>query len=505
MAAMPPDEQLQLLAASLARARGDDFFPVLAAHLGVTLGARESSICEALPGRRVRTLGAWRGGATVANYDYDLAGTPCARVYGGERVLTDIDPSIFPGAPRGSVAYFGTPLAAKDGAVLGHLCAWSDQPFTMSPEQRAICELVADRAAAEMRLVHVKRERSMLRAQRRQLRAELAAIHDLQSLVGVSAAHHQLVEEIRRVAAASAPVLLSGEPGTGKELIARAIHAAGPRASKPFTRIDCTQLLIDAEIAALPQVFAFSTGGTIYFDEVGGLTPAMQERLQLALQGLEAGRSGAGPRDAGVADVRVIAASGRDLRSEAREGAFRTDLLHELGAFLIDVPPLRARVEDIPPLVQHFVHKLSRRHGRRIDGVDPDSLAALMRYSWPGNMRELASLVERSMAVQRGPLLKVLPDFNAGTPAERAALIAAASVDTSAITGTYAIPSDFDDTLNTGLHAVQREHILRVLNATHWVIEGNSGAALRLGLKPATLRHRMKKLGISRAQSPQHS
>jgi DNA-binding NtrC family response regulator len=505
MAAMPPDEQLQLLAASLVRARGEDFFPVLAAHLGATLGARESLICEALPGRRARALGAWRDGGAVSGYEYDLAGTPCARVYAGERVQTQIDPSLFPGAPQNSVAYFGTPLAAKDGAVLGHICAWFDVPFTMAPLQRTICELVADRAAAELRLVHVKRERALLRAQRGQLRAELAAIYDMQGITGAGIAHQRLIEEMRRAAVASAPVLIGGEPGTGKELVARAIHATGPRASKPFTRIDCTQLHVDSEIAALPQVFGFTHGGTIYFDEVGGLTLAMQERLHESLRQLDAARQGITRRDAGTADVRVIASSARDLRGAARDGAFRADLLRDLGVFTIDVPPLRARVEDIPPLVQHLVHKLARRLGRRVDGVDPDSLAALMRYSWPGNVRELASLVERSMVVQRGPWLKIMPDIFAGSPAERAALIAAAGVDMAATTGTHAIPIDFDDTLNTGLHAVQREHILRVLNATHWVIEGNSGAALKLGLKPATLRHRMKKLGISRAQNPQHS
>lgn len=502
---MPPDEQLQTLAASLSRARGEDFFPVLAAHLGATLGSREALICEALPGRRARALGAWREGANIAAYEYDLAGTPCARVYGGERLLTAIDPSLFPGAPQFAASYFGMPLAAKDGAVLGHLCAWFSHDFTMEPLQRVVCELVADRAAAELRLVHVKRERALLRAQRSQLRSELAALYDLQYITGTSDSHQRLVEEIRRSAAASAPVLISGEPGTGKELVARAIHASGPRAAKAFTRIDCTQLLVDSEIAALPQLLAFTNGGTIYFDEVAGLTLAMQERLHEALRPLDPGRHAPGRRDGGTPDVRIISSTARDLRGAARDGAFRGELLHDLSAFAIEVPPLRAHVEDIPSLVQQIVHKLSRRLGRRVDGVDPDSLAALMRYSWPGNVRELSSLVERSMVVQRGPWLKIMPDFFAGTPAERAALIAAAAVDTAAITGTHAIPIDFDDTLNTGLHAVQREHILRVLNSTHWVIEGNSGAALKLGLKPATLRHRMKKLGISRAQNPQNS
>jgi DNA-binding NtrC family response regulator len=162
-------------------------------------------------------------------------------------------------------------------------------------------------------------------------------------------------------------------------------------------------------------------------------------------------------------------------------------------------------VEDIVPMVHHLVHRLAPRLGRRIESVDPHSLAELARHSWPDNMRELATLVERSMVTQNGSVLKISAElFAIASPAERAALIAAAAVDTGTTTRTTLVGAgDFDDTLNTGLHAVQREHILRVLNATRWVIEGNSGAALRLGLKPATLRHRMKKLGITRAQNPQ--
>src|SRR5262245_37118359 len=132
MPAMPPDESLQMLAACLARARGEEFFPVLAEHLGVALGAREALICEAAPARRARTLAVWRPGGRLDNYDYDLAGTPCARVYAGERLLIDVDPTAFPGAPQRWGTYFGMPLAAKDGAVLGHLCAWFGAPLVLN-------------------------------------------------------------------------------------------------------------------------------------------------------------------------------------------------------------------------------------------------------------------------------------------------------------------------------------------------------------------------------------
>jgi len=496
---VPPGEQLELLAASLARARGEDFFPVLAEHLGAVLGARETSVCEAAVGRRARTLAVWRAGTFVANHEYDLAGTPCARVYAGERLLIAVEVADFPGMPERHGQYFGQPLTAKDGAVLGHICAWFDQAAELAPIQRAVCDVLCDRIAAELRLLHVKRERAVLRAQKRQLRAEIDAVHDVHALVGQSPAYNRIVEDIRRVAPTSATVLISGEPGTGKELVARAIHAASARAARPFTRIDCTSLTIDADLGTLAQIAGFTSGGTLFLDEVGALSHDLQARLEHALYSLGSER-----RDPGSPDVRLVASSNRDLATAVREGSFRDDLFRRLSTFCIDIPPLRARVEDIPPLVQLCVQKHSRRLGRRVERVDPDTMAGLMRYSWPGNVRELMGLVERALVAQHAPVLKISVDLIVGSPAERAALIAAAAVDASStMRPALANTMDLDDTLNTGLHAVQREHILRVLNATRWVIEGNSGAALRLGMKPATLRHRMKKLGISRAQGPQ--
>jgi formate hydrogenlyase transcriptional activator len=454
-------------------------------------------VCEAAPARRARTLAVWRPAGAITNYEYDLAGTPCARVYDGHQVLVAVDAQSYPGAPQGSHCYFGLPLAAKDGAVLGHLCAWFDQTAELSAIQRAVCSVLADRAAAELRLVHVKRERAVLRAQKRQLRAEIDSLHDVQAMVGQSAAHRRVLEEIRRLAMSGASVLVSGEPGTGKELVARAIHAASVRAPRPFTRLDCTGLAIDAELGALAQIGGFTSGGTLFLDEVGALSSDMQARLEAGLAAFGGER-----REPRSPDIRLMAASNRDLARAVREGEFREDLYRRFATFLVEIPPLRTRVEDIPPLVQLCVQKHSRRLGRRIERVDPDTLAGLMRYSWPGNVRELMNLVERALIAQHAPVLKISVDLIVGSPAERAALIAAAAVDTTGTRNTFSGTIDLDDTLNTGLHAVQREHILRVLNATRWVIEGNSGAALRLGMKPATLRHRMKKLGISRAQNP---
>jgi len=481
-------EALEQLAASLARARGDNFFPELATHLASALGASEALICEAMPGKRARTLGVWRSGSVVANYEYELERTPCAAVQSGQVLMADLAAGAYPATLHKAGGYFGMPLSANDGAVLGHLCAYADELITLSPLARAVCDIIASRAAAELRLVHVKRERALTRGQRQLLRAEVAEGHDVAAMVGVSAAHLRVTEEIRHAAqATTASVLIRGEPGTGKELVARAIHATSNRAAKPFVKIDCSAVYVEAHLNALPQTLALASGGTMFLEEVGALAPEMQHRLLGALSA-----------DGGV---RIVASTDRDLRRKIRDGEFREDLFQRLATFAIDLAPLRTRIEDIPLLVQGFVQKHARRLGRHVESVDPASLAELANYAWPGNIRELANLVERSLVIQDTPTLKITLDLLAPTARlERAALAAAAAGDsTTTSRSALAGPVDFDDTLSTGLHVIQRDHILRVLDSTHWVIEGSHGAAIKLGLKPATLRHRMKKLGISRA------
>jgi formate hydrogenlyase transcriptional activator len=352
--------------------------------------------------------------------------------------------------------------------------------------------------ALTQQLLRAERELERLRAHNRYLREEIQSIHDFDEIIGASAGLTRVLENVSRVAPTDATVLVSGETGTGKELIARAIHAASRRSAAALIKIDCAALR-DQDVP-LDASFALAHGGTIFLDEIGELNLDSQAELLRALHHQELDRASQGP-DVRI-DVRIVATTNRDLRRLTHDALFREDLYYRLNVFPIELPPLRARVEDIPLLVQFFAQKYAARVGRRVDGVDPDTVVALTRYPWPGNVRELENLVERALLLTTSPMLKIPPEMLAlFAPDERGEMAAAATGMHRVLAFQSVPPIDLENTENTGLHHVQREHILKVLNATHWVIEGNSGAALKLGMKPATLRHRMKKLGISRAQA----
>jgi formate hydrogenlyase transcriptional activator len=359
--------------------------------------------------------------------------------------------------------------------------------------------------------VLLEREAQRLAAENRCLREEILGYHDVDTIIGASASFAGAVASARRVAPTDATVLVSGEPGTGKELIARLIHSASQRATHTCLKQDCS-VLPEAELERAlfggpgRRIGAFEVahGSTLILEEVGALSLAAQARLLRVLQDHEV--EAAGGSYTIKVDVRIVATTRRDLRVAVQDGSFREDLYYRLNAFPIELPPLRDRIEDVSPLVHHFARKHAARYGRHVDAIDPGALLNLTRYSWPGNVRELEAVVERSLVLGQGPLLTITPDiFGSIVSAAPASTGDTSSMRLSA-TGTWrGLPplESTDDLESTGLHNIQRMHILRVLDATRWVIEGNSGAAVKLGMKPATLRHRMKKLGISRADHRQ--
>ena len=342
--------------------------------------------------------------------------------------------------------------------------------------------------------VLMEQEQARLTAQNTYLREEIKSVHNFDEIVGAGRGLVNVLDSVGRVAKTDATVLILGESGTGKELIARAVHSASNRADKPFIKINCAALpsgLVESELfghergafsGALQRRlgrFELAHGGTIFLDEIGEVPLDVQVKLLRVLQEREFERVGGNQTI--VADVRVIAATNRDLHKAIADGSFRTDLYYRLNVFPVQMPALRERLEDIPLLVQFFIQKHASRVGRRIDAVDPDTLQRLARYHWPGNIRELENLVERALILAPSSVLSIELE---ALPLRREA---AASEDLPADT----LPTD-------SLNAVQREHILDMLKKTRWVLEGDRGAASLLGMKPATLRHRMKKLGISR-------
>jgi formate hydrogenlyase transcriptional activator len=308
-----------------------------------------------------------------------------------------------------------------------------------------------------------------------------------EQLIGNSLALESVLEKVERVASTESTVLIQGETGTGKELIARAIHNISSRCGRSFVKLNCAAIpldLLESELfghergaftGAIAQKvgrFELADKGTLFLDEVGDIPKALQPKLLRVLQEQEFERLGSNRTH--HVDVRVVAATHRDLTEMASRGEFRSDLYYRLNVFPVMLPPLRARREDIPALVTHFVEIFCRRMGKQIEYVPQETMLALSSYQWPGNVRELQNLIERAVILSDdGVLPNPLP-----TAGPQNVIISPAAATT--------------------LRDSERNLILHTLEAVGWVIGGRKGAASRLGLKRTTLIHKMKKLGISR-------
>jgi transcriptional regulator with GAF, ATPase, and Fis domain len=286
----------------------------------------------------------------------------------------------------------------------------------------------------------------------------------------------------------NATVLLLGETGTGKGVVARAIHSRSARKNRPLITVNCATLpvnLVESELFGRERGaftgsdarkigrFELADGGTIFLDEIGELPPELQSKLLRVIQDGEFERLGS-PRTIKV-DVRIIAASNRNLEEAIKNGTFREDLYYRLNVFPITMPPLRQRTEDIPLLVNHFVAKFNQKIGKRIETIPKKNLDTLQEYHWPGNVRELESVIERAVIISQGTALQVMDRFDSFRKTEGPE------------------GQDFKTLVD-----LEREHILKVLQKTGWRIEGKSGAAGILGLNASTLRARMRKEGITR-------
>ena len=312
-----------------------------------------------------------------------------------------------------------------------------------------------------------------------------------EQIIGQSTALEAVFEQVECVAPTDSTVLIQGETGTGKELIARAIHNVSSRCGRSFVKLNCAAIpfdLLESELfghekgaftGAIAQRigrFEMADRGTLFLDEVGDIPPALQPKLLRVLQEQEFERLGS-TRTRQV-DVRLVAATNRDLTEMMKQNEFRSDLYYRLNVFPIRLPPLRERREDIPSLVQYFMQKYARRMGKRIETVPAETMQKLVDWPWPGNVRELQNMIERGVILSRGFVLEIpLTELEQSAPA--------------ALGDNYG---------GATLEAVEREHILRALRDTSWVIGGPSGAAARLGLNRSTLNARMRKLEIRRPQ-----
>lgn len=624
-------EFLRVIIEGTASSTGDDYFRTLVEYLAKAIGTNHAFISEFTPPQRIRTLAFWSGGKIVPNIEYDLPGTPCQEVFdGGFCFYPSGLQEKYPETEPGIESYFGVPLLARDGRILGHLCALDESPLPYEQRRLDLFHIFAGRAASELdrlrmdaelrdqevrlrdlfeeapiayvhetldsRFIRANRaalnilgvrpeevphmigkdlvpntpdaqrrvreafesigkgtdtggvvlelrrhdngkpiwiqwwsnpapegnytrtmfvditervlleqEQAKLKAQNVYLQEELKSVHNFEEIIGASGGLLKVLDRVQRVAATDSSVMITGETGTGKELIARAIHSASNRADKPFIKINCAALpasLVESELfghekgafsGAIQRRlgrFELAHCGTIFLDEIGEVPLDVQVKLLRVLQEREFERIGGSQTI--KTDVRVIAATNRDLAKSIGEGIFRSDLYYRINVFPVELPPLRERKDDIPLLTHFFVQKYAPRIGRHVDTIDADSLQRLMQYAWPGNIRELENIIERALILSSGRSLQIDTDV-LPKPSAHSTVTTTQTPDTGVPQGIH-VKTNGDD-----LDSVQREHIVAMLRETNWVIEGSRGAASLLGLKPGTLRHRMKKLGIARS------
>jgi transcriptional regulator with GAF, ATPase, and Fis domain len=528
------EEMLRAVTEGTASVTGDDFFYSLVRHLASALQVRYAFVakCTDVRKTRVRTLAFWQGDHIGDNIEYDVAETPCLKVLDGTLChYPDNVRALFPHdrdlRELRAESYIGLPILTAAGQVIGHLAVMDDKPMPEDTRGLAVLRIFAARAGAELErlqaeeklhraLAEVETLKNRLQEENVYLQEEIRKEHNFEEMVGRSPALLEMLQEVELVAPTDSTVLLYGETGTGKELVARALHDRSARKDRPLVKVNCGAIsagLVESELfghmkgaftGALERRigrFELANGGTIFLDEIGELPLDTQVKLLRVLQEQEFEPVGSS-RSLRV-DVRVIAATNRDLEEAVRAGRLRADLFYRLNVFPIRVPPLRERRSDIPLLVMFFLSRFAQKLGKKIEAVPQDIMDLLTAYDWPGNIRELQNLIERVVVLSQGPVLRLdralLPAValdavtttpevvsgGAGTPGQdRVGRIPSASL----------VPGEA-----LTLEEVERRHILRVLKQTRGVIEGPKGAAKILNLHPNTLRSRIKRLGITPA------
>ena len=409
---------------------------------------------------------------------------------------------------EGILSYCVVPLISRDKSI-GTLSIGSRTRNQYGDPDAAFLQDVANQVALAVENMRSYEEIAGLKARLEKenvyLREEIRAVHNFEEVVGDSTALLAVLTKVEQVAPTNATVLIYGETGTGKELVARAIHNRSARKGRPLVKVNCGAIsagLVESELfghvkgaftGAIERRlgrFALADGGTIFLDEVGELPLETQVKLLRVLQEHEFEPVG-DSRPTRV-DVRVIAATNRNLEDAVRAGSFRSDLFYRLNVFPLEVPSLRNRASDIPQLAMFFLARSSRNVGKQMKGISQDTMDRLMRYSWPGNVRELENVIERAVILSHGPIL----DVEEGLLPASAARVVPAPVERPPESPQLSVPAP---AVVRTLEEVERTHISAVLRETGGIVEGPRGAARILNLHPNTLRHRMMKLGITAA------
>jgi formate hydrogenlyase transcriptional activator len=421
---------------------------------------------------------------------------------GRPRYCADVDQDAFihpASRASGIQSYVSMPIRAE-GQTVGAININSLQKHAFDEDELRLLEILSahletainntqQAEALRQALAEVERLKNRLQAENVYLQEEITRTHHCGEIIGQSRTLQEVLRRVAQVAPTDATVLIQGETGTGKELIARAIHGHSQYRDRPLVKVNCATLpagLVESELfghekgaftgAVARKIgrFELADGGTIFLDEISELPLELQAKLLRILQEGEFERLGSSRTI--TVNVRVIAATNRDLAMAVQTGSFRADLFYRLNVFPLTLPPLRERKDDILLLVECFLARMGKKLGKALTGLSDDSMARVMRYSWPGNVRELQNVIERAAILAHGPIVEIDEALEQRLP-----------------------PSDHPPP-GASLQDVERGHILRVLAETHGIIEGPRGAARILGLHPNTLRFRLQKLGIKHSR-----
>jgi formate hydrogenlyase transcriptional activator len=515
------EETVRSIVEGTAAVTGANFFASLVRSVASALRVKYAFLAECHAQRtQASSLAFWKGDGFGDNFEYDIRQTPCEKVVEGNicyyaRDLQQAFPLSAAIVQLEAVSYLGIPVVGASGEVIGHFVVMDDKPMGESPYGLSILKTFAARAGAELdrqraegelrtALAEVESLKNRLNAENIYLQEEIRSEHNFDEIVGSAPILLEALDQVERVSQTDATVLIIGETGTGKELFARAIHSRSGRKGRPLVKVNCGAIaagLVESELfghvkgaftgALQSRIgrFELAHGGTIFLDEVGELPLDIQVKLLRALQEQEFEPVGTN-RTVRV-DVRVIAATNRNLEEAVMQGRFRPDLYYRLNVVPVRVPSLRERRSDIPHLVRFFVQRFAKKFAKNVEAVSREAMDRLERYPWNGNIRELQNVIERAVVLSSGPVLMLTENLlptsfswdRPGGPAGTATGLAA---------GLGPSPSV------ESLEEIERSHICRVLEKSEWVVEGPRGAAKSLDLNPNTLRSKMKKLGIRR-------